>query len=130
MHGCLVTDIRKTRHFLLLYDIFFLCRNMLQGPWKEAGAPEITLHIDDENVNGEAVCIALAYLYGHQPKLNDGNAFRVLAAASFLDLRVSLFLFSTDFLLFVVLYKNVVRLVYHVRNFSSFHAPNLSKVNF
>ena len=57
VHGCLVTDIRKTRHFLLLYDIFFLCRNMLQGPWKEAGAPEITLHIDDENVNGEAVGI-------------------------------------------------------------------------
>ena len=61
---------------------------MLQGPWKEAGAPEVTLHIDDENINGEAVSIALAYLYGHQPKLNDGNAFRVLAAASFLDLRV------------------------------------------
>ena len=67
---------------------------MLQGPWKEAGAPEITLHIDDENVNGEAVGIALAYLYGHQPKLNDGNAFRVLAAAS---LRVSLFLFVYKF---------------------------------
>jgi hypothetical protein len=38
---------------------------MLQGPWKEAGAPEVSLHIDDENVNGEAVatpfeCLQLA----------------------------------------------------------------------
>eukprot|EP00250_Pteridium_aquilinum_P017274 c23541_g1_i1 orf=491-3157(+) len=62
-------------------------RHMLQGPWKEAGASELTLQIDDENVNGEAVAIALSYLYGHHPKLNDGNAFRVLAAASFLDLQ-------------------------------------------
>lgn len=62
-------------------------RHMLQGPWKEAGAPEVTLQIDDENVNGEAVAIALAYLYGQHPKLNDSNAFRVLAAASFLDLQ-------------------------------------------
>lgn len=62
-------------------------RHMLQGPWKEAGAPEVTLQIDDENVNGESVAIALSYLYGHHPKLNDGNAFRVLAAASFLDLQ-------------------------------------------
>jgi hypothetical protein len=60
---------------------------MLQGPWKEAGAPEVTLQIDDENVNGEAVETALAYLYGHQ--LDDSNAFRVLAAGSFLDLQVS-----------------------------------------
>ncbi|KAH6559439.1 hypothetical protein KP509_1Z008400 [Ceratopteris richardii] len=62
-------------------------RHMLQGPWKEAGASEVSLQIDDENVNGEAVAIALSYLYGHHPKLNDGNAFRVLAAASFLDLQ-------------------------------------------
>lgn len=62
-------------------------RHMLQGPWKEAGAAEVTLQVDDENVNGEAVAIALSYLYGHHPKLNDSNAFRVLAAASFLDLQ-------------------------------------------
>lgn len=61
---------------------------MLQGPWKEAGAPEVALQIDDENVNGDAVATALAYLYGHYPKLDDSNAFRVLAAGSFLDLQV------------------------------------------
>lgn len=62
---------------------------MLQGPWKEANAPVLTLNVDDKNVNGEAMEIALAYLYGHYPKLNDNNAFRVLAAASFLDLQVT-----------------------------------------
>lgn len=65
---------------------------MLHGPWKEANAPIVTLHIDDNNVNGEAIAMALAYLYGHHPKLNDNNAFRVLAAASFLDLQVNVFL--------------------------------------
>lgn len=64
-------------------------RNMLQGPWREAGAPEVTLQIDDENVNADAVETALAYLYGHYPKLDDTNAFRVLAAGSFLDLQVT-----------------------------------------
>ena len=67
-------------------------RNMLHGPWKEANAPTVNLHIDDNNVNAEAIEMALAYLYGHHPKLNDNNAFRVLAAASFLDLQVSVFL--------------------------------------
>uniref|UniRef100_A0A7N0T215 BTB domain-containing protein n=1 Tax=Kalanchoe fedtschenkoi TaxID=63787 RepID=A0A7N0T215_KALFE len=62
-------------------------RNMLQGPWKESNAATVTLLIDDKNVNGEAVTMALAYLYGYHPKLNDDNAFRVLAAASFLDLQ-------------------------------------------
>lgn len=61
---------------------------MLQGPWKEANSPVLTLNVDDKNVNGEAMEIALAYIYGHYPKLNDDNAFRVLAAASFLDLQV------------------------------------------
>ncbi|KAF5189443.1 BTB/POZ domain-containing protein [Thalictrum thalictroides] len=63
-------------------------RNMLHGPWKEAHAPVLNLHVDDDNVNGEAIAVALAYLYGHHPKLNDSNAFRVLAAASFLDLQI------------------------------------------
>ncbi|KAL5996097.1 hypothetical protein ACLOJK_026170 [Asimina triloba] len=72
---------------LMLVD--YLCaRNMLHGPWKEASAPVLNLHIDDDNVNDEAIATALAYLYGHPPKLNDNNAFRVLAAASFLDLQV------------------------------------------
>eukprot|EP01018_Ginkgo_biloba_P006204 Gb_33591 [translate_table: standard] len=62
-------------------------RNMLQGPWKEAGVPMVTLQIDDENVNEEAVAVALAYLYGHHPELKADNAFRVLAAASFFDLQ-------------------------------------------
>ncbi|CAM8893506.1 unnamed protein product [Rhodiola kirilowii] len=62
-------------------------RNMLHGPWKESNAATVTLLIDDKNVNGEAVAMALAYLYGYHPKLNDDNAFRVLAAASFLDLQ-------------------------------------------
>ncbi|KAI3469384.1 hypothetical protein Pfo_026047 [Paulownia fortunei] len=73
-------------------------RNMLQGPWKEANAPVLTLHVDDKNVNGEAMEIALAYLYGHYPKLNDNNAFRVLAAASFLDLQ-DLCAICTDFII-------------------------------
>jgi hypothetical protein len=67
-------------------------RNMLHGPWKEANAPIVTLHVDDKNVNGEAIAMALAYLYGHHPKLIDNNAFRVLAAASFLDLQVLYYL--------------------------------------
>lgn len=61
---------------------------MLHGPWKDANAPVLTLHVDDTNVNREAIAIALAYLYGNHPKLDDNNAFRVLAAASFLDLQV------------------------------------------
>ncbi|XP_011090975.1 uncharacterized protein LOC105171524 [Sesamum indicum] len=73
-------------------------RKMLQGPWKEASAPVLTLHVDDKNVNGEAMEIALAYLYGHYPKLNDNNAFRVLAAASFLDLQ-DLCEICTDFII-------------------------------
>uniref|UniRef100_M8AWH9 Uncharacterized protein n=1 Tax=Aegilops tauschii TaxID=37682 RepID=M8AWH9_AEGTA len=67
-------------------------RNMLHGPWREAGAPTVVLHIDDSNIDSEAIAIALAYLYGQPPKLNDNNAFRVLAAASFLDLQILLFL--------------------------------------
>jgi hypothetical protein len=62
---------------------------MLQGPWKEAGAPTVVLQIDDPNVNSEAISICLAYIYGQSPKLTDSNAYRVLAAASFLDLQVS-----------------------------------------
>lgn len=73
-------------------------RNMLHGPWKEAAAPSLTLQIDDDNVNLEAIEMALAYLYGHYPKLNDNNAFRVLAAASFLDLE-DLCTLCTDFII-------------------------------
>lgn len=73
-------------------------RNMLHDPWKEASAPVVTLHVDDKNVNGEAIAMALAYLYGHRPKLNDANAFRVLAAASFLDLQ-DLCAVCTDFII-------------------------------
>ncbi|KAK2984419.1 hypothetical protein RJ640_014825 [Escallonia rubra] len=73
-------------------------RNMLHGPWKEASAPILTLHVDDKNVNGEAIAIALAYMYGHHPKLDDNNAFRVLAAASFLDLQ-DLCAICTDFII-------------------------------
>ena len=63
-------------------------RNMLHGPWKEAGAPVVALHVDDKNVNDEAIAMALAYLYGHHPKLNDNNAFRVLAGLSFADPKI------------------------------------------
>ncbi|KAL1806673.1 hypothetical protein ACET3Z_029741 [Daucus carota] len=73
-------------------------RNMLHGPWREANAPVLSLHVDDNNVNGEAIATALAYLYGHHPKLNDDNAFRVLAAASFLDLQ-DLCAICTDFII-------------------------------
>ncbi|KAF5738720.1 BTB/POZ domain-containing protein isoform 1 [Tripterygium wilfordii] len=73
-------------------------RNMLHGPWKEASAQVVTLNVDDKNVNGDAIAIALAYLYGHHPKLNDNNAFRVLAAASFLDLQ-DLCAICTDFII-------------------------------
>lgn len=73
-------------------------RNMLHDPWKEASAPVVTLHVDDKNVNGEAIAMALAYVYGHRPKLNDVNAFRVLAAASFLDLQ-DLCAICTDFII-------------------------------
>ncbi|XP_076892707.1 uncharacterized protein LOC143544495 [Bidens hawaiensis] len=73
-------------------------RNMLHGPWKDANAPVLTLHVDDNNVNREAIAIALAYLYGYYPKLDDNNAFRVLAAASFLDLQ-DLCEICTDFII-------------------------------
>lgn len=73
-------------------------RNMLHGPWREANAPVLSLHVDDSNVNGEAIATALAYLYGHHPKLNDNNAYRVLAAASFLDLQ-DLCAICTDFII-------------------------------
>ncbi|KAH9615767.1 hypothetical protein KSS87_000144 [Heliosperma pusillum] len=75
-----------------------ISRNMLQGPWKEASAPVLTLYIDDKNVNAEAIAMSLAYLYGHHPKLDDNNAFRVLAAASFLDLQ-DLCVICTDFII-------------------------------
>ncbi|VAH68383.1 unnamed protein product [Triticum turgidum subsp. durum] len=71
---------------------------MLHGPWREAGAPAVILHIDDSNIDSEAIAIALAYLYGQPPKLNDNNAFRVLAAASFLDLQ-GLCTICTDFII-------------------------------
>ncbi|KAJ9154506.1 hypothetical protein P3X46_027830 [Hevea brasiliensis] len=73
-------------------------RNMLHGPWKEASSPIVNLHVDDKNVSAEAIAMALAYLYGHHPKLNDNNAFRVLAAASFLDLQ-DLCAICTDFII-------------------------------
>uniref|UniRef100_A0A1J3K5V1 Germ cell-less protein-like 1 n=1 Tax=Noccaea caerulescens TaxID=107243 RepID=A0A1J3K5V1_NOCCA len=73
-------------------------RNMLQGPWKEASSPVVNLLVDDKNVNGEAISVALAYLYGHHPKLDDNNAFRVLAAATFLDLQ-DLCAICTDFII-------------------------------
>ncbi|MCL7045180.1 hypothetical protein MKW94_017562 [Papaver nudicaule] len=73
-------------------------RNMLHGPWKEASAPIVTLHVDDDNISPESMGMALAYLYGHHPKLNDNNAFRVLAAASFLDLQ-DLCAICTDFII-------------------------------
>jgi len=78
---------------------------MLHGPWKEASAPTVVLHIDDANVNSESIEMALAYLYGRHPKLNDDNAFRVLAAASFLDLQVAFSSHLTSVLLsfFVIL---------------------------
>ncbi|CAN1281053.1 Germ cell-less protein-like 1 [Linum perenne] len=72
-------------------------RNMLHGPWKEASSPVVNLNVDDKNVNAEAIETALAYLYGHHPKLDDNNAFRVLAAASFLDLQ-DLCAICTDFI--------------------------------
>ncbi|KAF2310959.1 hypothetical protein GH714_018786 [Hevea brasiliensis] len=71
-------------------------RNMLHGPWKEASSPIVNLHVDDKNVSAEAIAMALAYLYGHHPKLNDNNAFRVLAAASFLDLQYYILAFSVQ----------------------------------
>ncbi|KAF3340688.1 Germ cell-less protein-like 1 [Carex littledalei] len=73
-------------------------RNMLQGPWKEAGAPTVVLQIDDPNVNSEAISICLAYIYGQSPKLTDNNAYRVLASASFLDLQ-DLCAICTDFII-------------------------------
>ncbi|XP_047054595.1 uncharacterized protein LOC124660800 [Lolium rigidum] len=73
-------------------------RNMLHGPWREAGAPTVVLQLDDSNVDSEAIAISLAYLYGQPPKLNDNNAFRVLAAASFLDLQ-GLCTICTDFII-------------------------------
>lgn len=62
---------------------------MLHGPWKEATSPVVNLHVDDDNINADAITIALAYLYGHHPKLSDSNVFRVLAVACFLDLQVT-----------------------------------------
>ncbi|CAN8324663.1 unnamed protein product [Cochlearia groenlandica] len=73
-------------------------RNMLQGPWKEASSAIVNLLVDDKNVNGDSISVALAYLYGHHPKLDDDNAFRVLAAASFLDLQ-DLCAICTDFII-------------------------------
>ncbi|KAG7542728.1 SKP1/BTB/POZ domain superfamily [Arabidopsis thaliana x Arabidopsis arenosa] len=73
-------------------------RTMLQGPWKEASSPVVNLLVDDKNVNGDAISVALAYLYGYHPKLDDDNAFRVLAAASFLDLQ-DLCAICTDFII-------------------------------
>ncbi|GMH20048.1 hypothetical protein Nepgr_021889 [Nepenthes gracilis] len=84
-------------HRLLLSRSSYF-RNMLHGPWKEATSPAVTLQIDDKNVNEEAIAMTLAYLYGHHPKLNDNNAFRVLAAASFLDLQ-DLCAICTDFII-------------------------------
>ncbi|PWA61943.1 hypothetical protein CTI12_AA364730 [Artemisia annua] len=49
-------------------------RNMLHGPWKGATSPVLTLHVGDNNVNREAIGIALAYLYGNHPKLEDSSS--------------------------------------------------------
>jgi hypothetical protein len=91
---------------------------MLHGPWKEASAAIVTLQIDDNNVNDEAIAIALAYLYGNHPKLNDNNAFRVLAAASFLDLQVCCHFYSFNVIFrfctcnLILRFYNVFYLVY------------------
>ncbi|CAA6662051.1 unnamed protein product [Spirodela intermedia] len=61
-------------------------------------SPTLNLNIDDDNVSSEAITMALAYLYGHYPKLNDRNAFRVLAVASYLDLQ-DLCGICTDFII-------------------------------
>ncbi|CAL9078761.1 unnamed protein product [Musa textilis] len=73
-------------------------RNMLHGPWKEACEPTVVLNIDDANVDPDAIAVGLSYLYGHYPKLDDSNAFRVLAVASFLDLQ-DLCAICTDFII-------------------------------
>ncbi|KAJ8766464.1 hypothetical protein K2173_022523 [Erythroxylum novogranatense] len=90
-------DSKYHLHRLILSRSSYF-RNMLQGPWKEASSPVVTLHVDDKNVNSDAIAMALSYLYGHHPKLNDNNAFRVLAAASFLDLQ-DLCAICTDFII-------------------------------
>nr|XP_043629394.1 uncharacterized protein LOC122600705 [Erigeron canadensis] len=89
-------DSYRLHRLILSRSSYF--RNMLHGPWKDANAPVLTLHVDDNNVNREAIAIALAYLYGNHPKLDDNNAFRVLAAASFLDLQ-DLCVICTDFII-------------------------------
>ncbi|GJU37032.1 BTB/POZ domain-containing protein [Tanacetum coccineum] len=75
-------------HSNIMVSLIVFGRNMLRGPWKDETSPVLTLHVDDNNVNREAIAIALAYLYGNHPKLDDNNAFCVLDAASFLDLQV------------------------------------------
>ncbi|XP_048565880.1 uncharacterized protein LOC125545866 [Triticum urartu] len=89
-------DTYRLHRLIISRSTYF--RNMLHGPWREAGAPTVVLHIDDSNIDSEAIAIALAYLYGQPPKLNDNNAFRVLAAASFLDLQ-GLCTICTDFII-------------------------------
>lgn len=98
---------------------------MLHGPWKEAGAPTVVLHIDDLNVNSEAIAMALAYLYGFHPQLNDKNAFRVLAAASFLDLQViqiiNLARNRLSYMLYLLLHKYWDFLAGLMRNLHGFY---------
>ncbi|KAI8535513.1 hypothetical protein RHMOL_Rhmol10G0179800 [Rhododendron molle] len=51
--------------------MLYASRNMLHEPWKGANAPTVALHVDDKNVNVQTISMTLAYLYGHQSKLND-----------------------------------------------------------
>ncbi|KAF2289173.1 hypothetical protein GH714_029231 [Hevea brasiliensis] len=72
---------------------------MLHGPWKEASSPVVNLHVDDKNINAEAIAMALAYLYGHHPKLNDNMHFDLCAICT--DFIISA-LWASNFLAYQV----------------------------
>ncbi|GLJ29715.1 hypothetical protein SUGI_0586130 [Cryptomeria japonica] len=69
---------------VLSQSSYFL--SLLAGPWKEHGKAKIQLQIDDSNVTAQGLEIALAYLYGVTPVLNEQNVVAVLAAGCFLCL--------------------------------------------
>ncbi|KAH9300381.1 hypothetical protein KI387_011964, partial [Taxus chinensis] len=69
---------------VLSQSSYFL--SLLSGPWKEHGKSKIQLLIDDSNVTALGLEIALAYLYGVTPVLNEQNVVSVLAAGCFLCL--------------------------------------------
>jgi BTB/POZ domain-containing protein 13 len=74
----------KVHKLYLSQSLYF--RSMFSGQWKESDEPLIQLNIPDENVDVEALDLALSSLYKDEVELTPSRICPTLAAASLLQL--------------------------------------------